>query len=606
MQTARPHCALTVKIKRSRLKVLDQEISNGLGGTPHQFPITSVTHKLGSPCRRNPVKKQLLTSTTQKPHETVSQPSCLTLSPQETQGSLRNIQTPHIGHSPQLSEGSPVHIDCDRRKSSNHESVVQLMGSLLITEERMASVDVTHTQENNVKQYLQGNSTSQDPDSNVLSEKSQAEELHSLEVPTKTKEQTQEQSSGKHLTNAGVSVESSHDKKFLQAEEQQNTDVAPSIHNMTTYVEDPALGVKHEEHCKQDDGGKHLTQNVCAEIEVQEEESSTQIMFNDILKLQDQCEKPCTQKITSQAEEQRTMESHSSITPRGAQEQGRKDYEPISETMLSNLVHSDNCELLSSRKEPIEADRQSNEGNSLPIKITLEASCVNQIQSTQTNKNKESLTLSKDQQYFTAQSANSNCVTITTASANPKSKTGSNYYGENTDISDACSDSPKRSHGLLEKVELLGQSYDLSLIRQSHESLVTYQGLDDKPIYIPKLNLQFTPDNSVDVSSFTKLNMNNIKVDELQSGALPNSFNRTVLSRSILDRSNSACSDNGIGARTCHARCSNEAHSHPVPEIHPLHRIVDLSLSFKRDLTNNEVPEGIPKILLTEEDEDED
>ncbi|XP_069097572.1 putative uncharacterized protein DDB_G0277255 [Pleurodeles waltl] len=506
-----------------------------------------------------------------------------------------------MGNSPQLSDGSPVHMDCDSRESTNTESAVQLMGSLFITEERMASMDVSHTQEKNEDQYSQDNSTSEEPNSNALSEKSQAEELNSLGAPSKTKEPTLEQPPGKYLTDACVLVEGSHNKNVLQNEEQQDTDVAPSTHNRTTFVEDTALVLKHKENCKQ--GEKPTTQNMCAEIKLKEEGSSTQIAFTDMQKLQDQCDQPCTQKINSQAKEQRTMESNSSITPRGTQDQGGKGYGPISETMLSNVVHRDNDEKLSSRRGPKEVDRQSNQGTSLSLKITLEASCVNQIQSTQTKTNMERLTLSKEQQYFTTQSANSNGVTITTDSANSKSITG---FNNNEEISNVCSDLPKRSHGLLDKVELLGQSYDLSLIRQSHESVVTYRGLDDHPIYIPKLNLQFTPDNSVDVSSLSKLNMNSINVADLQSGAITNSFNRTALSRTVVDISESHIyTDNGKRACSCPARCSNEAHSHPIHKIHPLHRIVDLSLSFTGNLAKD-VPEGIPKILLTEEDADED
>ncbi|KAJ1145729.1 hypothetical protein NDU88_012013 [Pleurodeles waltl] len=361
MQTARPHCALTVKIKRTRLKALDQEISNGLGESQRPLPTTNVNHKSGSPCRRNPLKKHLPTSTTQKqPQETVPQSSCSLLSPQS---SLRNIQTAHMGNSPQLSDGSPVHMDCDSRESTNTESAVQLMGSLFITEERMASMDVSHTQEKNEDQYSQDNSTSEERNSNALSEKSQAEELNSLGAPSKTKEPTLEQPPGKYLTDACVLVEGSHNKNVLQNEEQQDTDVAPSTHNRTTFVEDTALVLKHKENCKQGEGEKPTTQNMCAEIKLKEEGSSTQIAFTDMQKLQDQCDQPCTQKINSQAKEQRTMESNSSITPRGTQDQGGKGYGPISETMLSNVVHRDNDEKLSSRRGPKEVDRQSNQGN---------------------------------------------------------------------------------------------------------------------------------------------------------------------------------------------------------------------------------------------------
>ncbi|XP_077140366.1 uncharacterized protein LOC143805229 isoform X2 [Ranitomeya variabilis] len=152
------------------------------------------------------------------------------------------------------------------------------------------------------------------------------------------------------------------------------------------------------------------------------------------------------------------------------------------------------------------------------------------------------------------------------------------------------------------KGHLWSRTYDV--IRQSQGVLVLTRSTDENAVFIPKLKLEFTPDNSIDWTrpdAPPPLGTN--------KGGAPIKNNLGVLnactprgptfSKSMLKKSSMLYGQDIVPG------VSSESDIPMIGACH-LDRIVDLSISFQGKYEEQEIPADIPKILLTEEDYDED
>ncbi|XP_075691160.1 uncharacterized protein LOC142659187 isoform X2 [Rhinoderma darwinii] len=148
------------------------------------------------------------------------------------------------------------------------------------------------------------------------------------------------------------------------------------------------------------------------------------------------------------------------------------------------------------------------------------------------------------------------------------------------------------------------------IIRQSQGVLVLTRSTDENAIFIPKLKFEFTPDNSIDWALLrpplgtnkggpAKGHDPRIMIACTSGGP---SFSKSVLKKS------SMLPDHGPppGGHSESTPRSSSAGGITATSVLPLDRIVDLSISFHGKFGEQEIPTDIPKLLLTEEDIDED
>ncbi|CAI9600021.1 unnamed protein product, partial [Staurois parvus] len=153
-------------------------------------------------------------------------------------------------------------------------------------------------------------------------------------------------------------------------------------------------------------------------------------------------------------------------------------------------------------------------------------------------------------------------------------------------------------------------SWRNDVIRRSQGVLVLTRNTDENAIFIPKLKFEFTPDNSIDWTTLPQLltnkHSNHVKEKDpsITMPCTPRgpSFSKSILKKSSASqgfiptaRSNSESIPGSFGAE-------NSAQD----SVPPLHGIVDLSISFQGKYEGDEIPKDIPKLLLMEEDSDED
>ncbi|KAM4012876.1 uncharacterized protein ACNLHF_004387, partial [Anomaloglossus baeobatrachus] len=147
-------------------------------------------------------------------------------------------------------------------------------------------------------------------------------------------------------------------------------------------------------------------------------------------------------------------------------------------------------------------------------------------------------------------------------------------------------------------------SYDV--VRQSQGVLVLTRSTDEDAVFIPKLKFEFTPDNSID---WTRPGSNN--------GGAPGKNALRVLdactprgptfSKSMLKKASMLYSQDDVPAGSSESALRfSGAGDTPSLSAGPPQRIVDLSISFQGKYEEQEIPADVPKILLTEEDYDED
>lgn len=148
------------------------------------------------------------------------------------------------------------------------------------------------------------------------------------------------------------------------------------------------------------------------------------------------------------------------------------------------------------------------------------------------------------------------------------------------------------------------------VIRRSQGVLVLTRSTEENAIFIPKLNFEFTPDNSIDWTALPQSlpdkhgNQVKEKNPRITKPCTPRgpSFSKSVLKKSSASqgyipaaKGNSESTPGSFGAESsAKDNCS------------PLYGIVDLSISFQDKYQGDEIPKDIPKILLMEEDSDED
>ncbi|XP_069604059.1 uncharacterized protein [Ranitomeya imitator] len=152
------------------------------------------------------------------------------------------------------------------------------------------------------------------------------------------------------------------------------------------------------------------------------------------------------------------------------------------------------------------------------------------------------------------------------------------------------------------KGHLWSRTYDV--IRQSQGVLVLTRSTDENAVFIPKLKLEFTPDNSIDWTrpdAPPPLGTNKggapIKNDlGVLNACTPRG---PTFSKSMLKKSSMLYGQDIVPG------VSSESDI-PMISACPLDRIVDLSISFQGKYEEQEIPADIPKILLPEEDYDED
>ncbi|XP_071980999.1 uncharacterized protein [Engystomops pustulosus] len=145
------------------------------------------------------------------------------------------------------------------------------------------------------------------------------------------------------------------------------------------------------------------------------------------------------------------------------------------------------------------------------------------------------------------------------------------------------------------------------VIRQSQGVLVLTRSTDESAVFIPKLRFEFTPDNSVDWTmhvppppgSQRGAPAKRNEPRDLQA-CTPRgpSFSKSVLRKS--------CMLPGPGGSSVSAQSLSITGDVTRKSSRPMDRIVDLSISFQGKFEAQEIPADIPKILLTEEDHDED
>ncbi|XP_056394960.1 uncharacterized protein LOC130290850 isoform X2 [Hyla sarda] len=146
------------------------------------------------------------------------------------------------------------------------------------------------------------------------------------------------------------------------------------------------------------------------------------------------------------------------------------------------------------------------------------------------------------------------------------------------------------------------------IIRQSQGVLVLTRSTDENAVFIPKLKFEFTPDNSIDWSVLGPPPLGNNKGDPTKmkdprvlAACTPRgpTFSKSLLKKNFMLPGQ----DLPGGSSDSVLRFSGDVIGN---NTHPLDRIVDLSISFQDKFGEQEIPADIPKILLTEEDIDED
>ncbi|XP_040261684.1 uncharacterized protein LOC120977697 [Bufo bufo] len=145
------------------------------------------------------------------------------------------------------------------------------------------------------------------------------------------------------------------------------------------------------------------------------------------------------------------------------------------------------------------------------------------------------------------------------------------------------------------------------ILKQSQGVLVLTRSTDENAIFIPKLKFGFTPDNSIDWTMPVPPPMDSNRGGptkkndpRILSACTPRgpTFSKSVLKKSfMLPGQDLPCGSSEPALRLARARDVTSC---------PLDRIVDLSISFQGKFEEQEIPADIPKILLTEEDNDED
>lgn len=148
------------------------------------------------------------------------------------------------------------------------------------------------------------------------------------------------------------------------------------------------------------------------------------------------------------------------------------------------------------------------------------------------------------------------------------------------------------------------------VIRRSQGVLVLTKSTEENAIFIPKLKFEFTPDNSIDWTALPQSlpdqhgNQVKEKNPRITKPCTPRgpSFSKSVLKKSSASQ---GCipAANGNSEST---PGSFGAESSAKDNCPPLYGIVDLSISFQGKYQGDEIPKEIPKILLMEEDSDED
>ncbi|KAM4696004.1 uncharacterized protein WCC33_014727 [Rhinophrynus dorsalis] len=157
-----------------------------------------------------------------------------------------------------------------------------------------------------------------------------------------------------------------------------------------------------------------------------------------------------------------------------------------------------------------------------------------------------------------------------------------------------------------------GHWSDDAIIRRSQGILVLGKSTDEHEIFIPKLKFDFTPDNSIDCTSFPPL-----RLDCYNEGPKRrDSHNITLFtprgpsfSKKVLRKSTTfpgLCTS--VGSLSEHSSCSsrdgnvNNEHPNMKEANYPLCGIVDLSLSFRDPFIHEAIPSDIPKILFSDEE----
>ncbi|XP_069465821.1 microtubule-associated protein futsch-like [Ambystoma mexicanum] len=623
-QTLHQHSMITVKLKRTRLKPLDQDTAKNVALAQSQFSTSGINHNSCSPCRRKLAKKHQANNTGQ--HITQKPPEAVTLAPstaptsKETPCSLRKTETLHLGDFSLMSEEPLEHIDRHCGESSKTKSMVKQMGNLVITEERTSLLEVTDTHNMNTDQYPQSNLTFE---VHSNSHKDSETQLYSLEGPSKINDQTDEIPPKKHLTKVDASGDRnglSH-RKSSEEKEQQGKGIEAMANCMHKVREFPSSDMKHGEVPTQDECEHPSNQEMSKlkeELQDQGMESYGQNIVKVVEEQQTQCGEPFIEEMSSKTVEERDKQHYSQTVPKGDIKHSKDKQEPNSRRNSTQEEQNSQEEINSEQQAPEkrfpDSIRDRDYCKFVPSEMSLQVICVNKQKTAQEETNVETETLMKGREYFQTQKSNLSRLSIIhpTGAITLETMARSNFDEENTVEHEVCNNSPKRGYGLLGKVELLRHSHDLELMRQSNGTLVTCGGLEDNLIYIPKLNLQLTPDTSLDAASL-KVFLDSANVAQPQRSNGLHSLKGPTFSKSLRksDRYRRryrpcTCADTGIGVCSCHALSTNEGQLDEIKHIHSIHKIVDLSLSFKGHLAKNEVPDDIPKILLTEEDDHED
>ncbi|XP_066436533.1 uncharacterized protein [Eleutherodactylus coqui] len=149
------------------------------------------------------------------------------------------------------------------------------------------------------------------------------------------------------------------------------------------------------------------------------------------------------------------------------------------------------------------------------------------------------------------------------------------------------------------------------VIRQSQGVLVLTRSTAEDAVFIPKLQFEVTPDNSIDWTMIgpTPLDSNKRCPTKKNDLSILNAFTPRgpSISKSLLKKSFMLSGHDLLPDGP-----SKSAQRFPSAEDvtrssrHPLDRIVDLSISFQGKFEKQEVPANIPKILLSEDDDDDD
>ncbi|XP_075041859.1 uncharacterized protein LOC142101343 isoform X2 [Mixophyes fleayi] len=144
------------------------------------------------------------------------------------------------------------------------------------------------------------------------------------------------------------------------------------------------------------------------------------------------------------------------------------------------------------------------------------------------------------------------------------------------------------------------------VIRQRQGVLVLTRSTDEDAIFIPKLQFEFTPDNSIDWTAFHQPAANSTGgLNKRNDPGItkPCTPRGPSFSKSVLKKSSTLPNHGSISRGHPESPSAGEVTRN---SRYPLYGIVDLSISFQGKFEDQEIPTDIPKILLTEEEIDED